>query len=353
MFNTFFKPMDPEKAHHLVYTALATAGRCPGLRDVVQGALAPYLGRGAGGPGSVHILGRTFPARFGLAGGFDKDAGCVAGLTMLGFGYIEIGTVTPLPQPGNDKPRMWREVDMDSVRNQMGFNNIGADAVAQKLRQLRSTRHGSAAVIGVNIGKNKLTDAAHAAQDYAICAQKLAPYADYLVVNVSSPNTPGLRDLQSIDSLRPILEAARQGADAGTDGTGTGGAAGRRVPLLVKIAPDLANEDVVAVAQLVEDMNLDGVVAVNTTINHQLGPGGFSGPPLKERGLEVVSLLRSTLSTHRVIIGCGGISTPDDARDYLDAGADLLQGYTGFIYQGPLWPSRINKALARDAAHVG
>ncbi|WP_278234683.1 quinone-dependent dihydroorotate dehydrogenase [Isoptericola sp. AK164] len=343
LFQTVFRRMDPERAHELAFRAIETAGRVPVLRDVVQGALAPYLGRGAGGPGSVEVLGRTVPAPFGLAGGFDKNARAVRGLTMLGFGFVEVGTVTPRPQPGNDAPRMWRELDLHGVRNRMGFNNDGAVEMAERLRRLRSTPAGRAAVVGVNIGKNKTTSAEHAADDYARCARLLAVEADYLVVNVSSPNTPGLRDLQTTAELRPILVAARTAADEATRAAGV-----RRTPLLVKIAPDLADEDVDAAADLVTELGLDGVVAVNTTIGHDRGPGGLSGPLLLPRGLEVVRRLRDRLGPDPVVIGVGGVTGADDVRAYLRAGADLVQGYTSFVYRGPFWPSAINRALTRS-----
>lgn len=213
LFQTVLRRMDPERAHDRAYRAIEVAGRIPVLRDVVQGALAPYLGRGTGGPGSVEVLGRVVPAPFGLAGGFDKNARAVRGLTMLGFGFVEVGTVTPRPQSGNEPPRMWRELDLRGVRNRMGFNNEGAMEMAERLRKLRATPAGRAAVVGVNIGKNRTTPAAEAADDYARCARMLATQADYLVVNVSSPNTPGLRDLQTTAELRPILTAVRAGAD--------------------------------------------------------------------------------------------------------------------------------------------
>ncbi|MFI6425165.1 quinone-dependent dihydroorotate dehydrogenase [Promicromonospora sp. NPDC050880] len=347
LFNGVFRGMDPERAHELAFSLIERAGKVPVLRDVVQGAVAPYLGQRAGGPGSVRLFGRVVPAPFGLAGGFDKNARAVRGLTMLGFGFVEIGTVTAHPQPGNEKPRMWRELDVRGVRNRMGFNNEGAAAAAQRLRELRSTAAGRAIVVGANIGKTKVTPPEEAPADYATSARLLAPWADYLVVNVSSPNTPGLRDLQATESLRPILQAVRAAAD---DATGAGSAGdGRRVPLLVKIAPDLAGEDIDAVADLVLELGLDGVVAVNTTISHERGPGGLSGPPLLGRGLEVVARLRERLGTGPVIIGVGGITRADDVRAYLRAGADLTQGYTSFVYEGPLWASEINRALTRSA----
>lgn len=345
LFNGVFRRMDPERAHELAFGLIERAGSVSVLRDVVQGGLAPYLGRGIGGPGSVRVFGRVVPAPFGLAGGFDKNARAVRGLTMLGFGFVEIGTVTAHPQAGNDKPRMWRELDLRGVRNRMGFNNEGAAAAAERLRALRSTKAGRAIVVGANIGKTKVTPAAEAAGDYATSARLLAPWADYLVVNVSSPNTPGLRDLQATESLRPILEAVRAAADEAT----RVGSGGRRVPLLVKIAPDLADDDVDAVAALALELRLDGVVAVNTTIGHDRGPGGLSGPVLRTRGLQVVSRLRKRLGEGPVIIGVGGITTADDVRAYLRAGADLTQGYTSFVYEGPFWASRINRALTRSA----
>jgi dihydroorotate dehydrogenase len=281
----------------------------------------------------------------GVAGGLDKDGRALRAWPLLGFGFIEVGTVTAHAQPGNEPPRLWRVLEQRALRNRMGFNNEGAVAVARRLQRLRSTPAGRALVVGVNIGKTKVTAPEDAADDYATSAGHLAPYADYLVVNVSSPNTPGLRDLQSVDALRPILQAARAAAD---ESAAT--ARRPRVPLLVKIAPDLADADVDAVADLVLELGLDGVVAVNTTIAHDLGEGGLSGPPLLDRGLVVVARLRHRLGADAVVVGVGGVTSPADARAYLAAGADLVQGYTGFIYEGPFWASRIGRALARDAA---
>jgi dihydroorotate dehydrogenase len=336
IFKHVFSKMDPEKAHHLVHTGITVVGRTPILAGVIEGAFAPYLTRGEG----VRVFGRRVPAPFGLAGGFDKDAKAVRGLNMLGFGFVEIGTITAQAQPGNEKPRMWREIEMQALRNRMGFNNEGADVAAAQLHRLRSTPKGRSIFVGVNIGKTKLTPAEEAAEDYAYSARLLAPYADKLVVNVYTTNTPGLRDQQNVDALRTILSAVREAADAATDAVNKA-----RVPLLVKIAPDLADDDVRAVAQLAKELGLAGVGAVNTTINHELGPGGLSGKPELERGLEVVRILRQNLDPEHVIIGSGGISTAQDARRYLDAGANLVQGYTGFIYNGPLWARKINRAL--------
>ncbi|WP_062520755.1 dihydroorotate dehydrogenase (quinone) [Demequina silvatica] len=287
--------------------------------------------------GAVEALGLRFPAPVGLAAGMDKDAEAVAGLAAAGFGFVEVGTVTPKGQPGNEKPRSWREKDVRGLRNRMGFNNSGADAMAERLEALRSTPAGRRIVLGVNLGKNKATPAEGAADDYAYSARLLARYADYLVVNVSSPNTPGLRDLQSVETLRPILAATRAAADDAV--------AERRVPLLVKIAPDLADADVDAVADLALELGLDGIVASNTTISHDRGPGGLSGPVLLPRLVEVMARLRGRVGPDMCLIGVGGISSEEDAREVLAAGATLLQVYTAFVYQGPWWVARLNRAL--------
>lgn len=339
LYDLVLRRLPPERAHELAFDLIRAVAAVPGLRQLV------HLFFPTPADGAVELWGRTFPSRLGVAAGFDKDARCVTGLGMLGFGFVEIGTITAEGQPGNEAPRMWRLLEQRALRNRMGFNNAGSAVAAERLRRLRATPVGRAAVVGVNIGKTKVTPAEDAPADYAISAGRLAPYADYLVVNVSSPNTPGLRDLQAVASLRPILEATRAAADEAT------ARAGRpRVPLLVKIAPDLSDDDVDAVADLALDLRLDGVVAVNTTIAHDLGPGGVSGPPLLARGLDVVARLRGRLGPDPVIIGVGGLTTPADAREYLAVGATLVQGYTAFIYEGPFWASRIARALAADAA---
>ena len=292
--------------------------------------------------GVTQAMGIRFPAPVGLAAGMDKDGEAVAGLAAAGFGFVEVGTVTPQAQPGNERPRSWREKDVRGLRNRMGFNNGGADAMAGRLAALRATREGRRIVLGVNLGKNKVTPAEGAADDYAYSARLLAPYADYLVVNVSSPNTPGLRDLQSVETLRPILAATRAAADEAV--------ADRRVPLLVKIAPDLADDDVDAVADLALELGLDGIVAANTTISHDRGPGGLSGPVLLPRALEIIARLRARVGEEMCLIGVGGIASEQDARGMLAAGATLLQVYTSFVYQGPGWVARLNRALTAPAA---
>ena len=336
-FNLAFSRLDPEKAHTL---ALAAIGR-------LGGAARPLTGRGTYAPRTV--MGIEFPNAFGLAAGFDKNALAVPGLLGLGFGHVEIGTVTAQPQPGNPRPRLFRLVEDAAVINRMGFNNDGAVAVAKRLQKLRATKRGRSAVIGVNIGKTKVVPAGEAVRDYVASARLLAPYATYLVVNVSSPNTPGLRTLQAVEELRPLLTAVREAANDVTE---------EHIPLLVKIAPDLCDDDVDAIADLTAELRLDGIIATNTTTSRPVslktdrneigaaGAGGLSGPILAERSLEVLRRLRSRLGDRAAIISVGGVSTPDDARERLAAGADLVQAYTGFIYGGPLWPARIARACA-------
>ena len=353
LFRTVFQGMDPERAHHLGFGAIRAAAAVPGAGAALRTALGPR------DPAlRVEALGLEFPGPFGLAAGFDKNALAVDGLAALGFGFVEVGTVTGRAQPGNAAPRMFRLLLDRCLINRMGFNNDGANVVAARLArrrarlERRARRGGGAPVIlGVNIGKTKLVPEAEAVADYVYSATQLAPYADYLAVNVSSPNTPGLRSLQAVEVLGPLLVAVREAADA---------AAGRRVPLLVKIAPDLADEDVDAVADLAVRIGLDGIIATNTTIGREglrtsaaeveaCGAGGLSGPVLLPRALAVMRALRARVGPEMTLVGVGGITTAEDARAFLDAGASLLQGYTGFIYEGPFWAARIHRGLARTA----
>ena len=307
----------------------------------------------------VRALGLEFPGPLGLAAGFDKDARATRGLGALGFGFVEVGTVTAQAQPGNPRPRMFRLSADRALVNRMGFNNAGAAAAADRLRGrtrpdgTRAQRaRGRGPVVGVNIGKTRVVPDEEAAADYAASARAVAGVADYVVVNVSSPNTPGLRDLQATDRLRPVLVAVREALDAS--------AGGRRVPLLVKIAPDLADADVDAVADLALELGLDGIIATNTTVSRDglaspppqvaaAGAGGLSGPPLRARALAVLIRLRIRAGDRLVLIAAGGIETPDHAWERLQAGATLVQAYTGFIYGGPLWPRRMHAGLARLA----
>jgi dihydroorotate dehydrogenase len=333
-FDAVFRSMDPEKAHERAFSAIRVGGSA--ARIAFSQTREPRT-----------VMGIEFPNAFGLAAGFDKNARAVPGLLALGFGHVEIGTVTARPQPGNPKPRLFRLIDDRAVVNRMGFNNDGAAQVASRLHRLRRTQVGRDAVIGVNIGKTKATAPEGAVADYVESARLLVPFASYLVVNVSSPNTPGLRDLQAVDELRPLLAAVKAVADQNQ---------GRRVPLLVKIAPDLADADVDAVADLALELGLDGISATNTTIARPsslvtdravveaAGAGGLSGPVLAERATEVLVRLRARVGDRLAIIAVGGVTTPDDVRSRLAAGADLVQGYTGFIYEGPGWPGRLAAA---------
>jgi len=293
----------------------------------------------------VRALGLSFPGPVGLAAGFDKDARGTRGLAALGFGFVEVGTVTARAQPGNPRPRMFRLTADRALVNRMGFNNAGAAAAAARLARARG-----GPVVGVNIGKTRAVPDADAAADYAASARAVAAVADYVVVNVSSPNTPGLRDLQAADRLLPVLTAVRSALDASSPT--------RRVPLLVKIAPDLADADVDAIADLALELGLDGIIATNTTVSRDglasppaevtaAGAGGLSGPPLRARALEVLTRLRERAGDRLVLIAAGGIETPDDAWERLRAGATLVQAYTGFVYGGPLWPRRMHAGLAR------
>lgn len=348
-FKVGFSWMDPERAHHLGFLGIKLC-RATGLSRVLRRFTA------ARPEDAVEAMGLTFPSRFGLAAGFDKGATGVAALADLGFGHVEIGTVTGQAQPGNPKPRLFRLLADRAVINRMGFNNDGAATVANRVQQARADLHKDwtgkhRPVVGVNIGKTKVVALEDAVADYRISTRALAAHADYMVVNVSSPNTPGLRELQAVESLRPILVAVREESTAVT---------GRHVPLLVKIAPDLAEEDIRAVGQLALDLGLDGIVATNTTITRDgmglktpaatmdgCGAGGLSGAPLRTRSLEVIRLLRSHVGPDLTIIGVGGVTTARDAREVLAAGANLVQGYTAFLYEGPFWAARVVKGLRR------
>ena len=344
LFDRVLTRVDPEQAHETAFRGIRAAR--PVLRGVDR-----FSRRHAG----VRAMGLDFPGVLGLAAGFDKNAVGVDALGALGFGFVEIGTVTGEPQPGNPRPRLARLPDDRAVVNRMGFNNDGAEAVAVRLAARADRQHAwgpghRGPVLGVNIGKTKVVPEDAAVADYEKSTGLLAPYADYLVVNVSSPNTPGLRDLQAVAKLEPLLRAVRRRADEVT---------ADRVPLLVKIAPDLGDEDVLAVADLALALGLDGIVATNTTISRaglvsraedveRAGAGGLSGEPLRRRALEVIRLLRGRVGDDLTLVGVGGIARVEDAMERLTAGADLLQAYTAFIYEGPLWPRRINAAIAKE-----
>lgn len=349
LFNTIFKPMDAERAHHIGMWGVQTL-RKTGISKIGERLFfAPHPSL------KTEAMGLTFPSPFGMAAGFDKGGYAISALGNLGFGHIEIGTLTGQAQPGNPKPRLFRLVDDKAVINRMGFNNGGAaeagPRVAAARADLQSEYKGKLRpLIGVNIGKTKLVDLEDAIEDYLVSTRVLAPQADYLVVNVSSPNTPGLRDLQAIETLEPLLEAVRAEADRVV--------IGRRIPLAVKIAPDLADQDIVEIARMAVRLGLDGIIATNTTIARdgmgltsdtakitEIGAGGLSGEPLRSRSLEVLRILKSEVEDQLSLISVGGVTTAKDVQERLDAGAQLVQGYTAFLYEGPLWAARINKEL--------
>ncbi|MCB1298771.1 MAG: quinone-dependent dihydroorotate dehydrogenase [Microthrixaceae bacterium] len=338
LFNLVLSRFDPETAHHMAMAVIRVLGVPP------FGAAARAFTRPAAGL-AVDALGLRFPSPFGIAAGFDKNVVGARGLGNLGFGHVEIGTVTAIPQEGNPRPRLFRLIPDRAVINRMGFNNEGADAAARRLRALRRKKHRP--VLGVNIGKSRVVEVADATADYLRSARLLAPLADYLVVNVSSPNTPGLRGLQELEQLGPLLAAVR----------GVSGA----TPLLVKIAPDLDDEQVAGVARLAVELGLDGLIATNTTIARDglrtdpaivaaAGAGGLSGAPLKARSLEVLRLVRAEVPAEFCVISVGGVETADDVAERLAAGATLVQGYSAFLYEGPLWGRKLNRGLAARGA---
>ncbi|MBV7295454.1 quinone-dependent dihydroorotate dehydrogenase [Corynebacterium sp. TAE3-ERU12] len=331
--------LDPETIHTWMNKALAGVSASTvaqrGLGRVLP-VTDPVL--------QQRVFGVDFPAPLGLAAGFDKSAGAADAWAPLGFGFAELGTVTAQPQPGNPKPRLFRLPADHAVLNRMGFNNPGAAAVASTLQRRRGD-----GVIGINIGKTKKVPLDGAVADYRASARTLSGVADYMVVNVSSPNTPGLRDLQAVESLRPILAAVQEESD---------------IPVLVKIAPDLNDSDVDAVADLAVELGLAGIVATNTTISRQglttaadqvaqMGAGGISGRPVAERAEEVLRRLYGRVGNQLVLIGVGGIETPRQAWARINAGATLLQGYTGLIYGGPDWIRDIHLGLAAQVRAHG
>ncbi|MGO1439519.1 MAG: quinone-dependent dihydroorotate dehydrogenase [Brevibacterium yomogidense] len=352
VFRAVFAPMDAERAHHLSFTALRGLDSLPGLRAAFGAVLS------AGTDDPVEVLGLPFRNRVGLAAGFDKEGGGVRALSRLGFGHIEIGTVTGQAQPGNERPRLFRLLAHDAILNRMGFNNAGSHAAAAAVEQQRDLVEELPAsrrpIIGVNIGKTKVVEAADAASDYAVSTRELAPLADYLVINVSSPNTPGLRDLQAADSLRPIITAVR---DTAAKVVAAPRSTLGHVPLLVKLAPDLADGDVRELVDLAIAERVDGLVLTNTTIDREVltgadrdfargEAGGISGRPLAARSMEVLRLVRAHLDrahpgSPMALVSAGGVGDARDVAARLGAGADLVQAYSGLIYGGPTWPGQV------------
>lgn len=351
MYGFFFRlvllRLSAEWVHRVAFLLLRLAAALPGMRRLWRRLCAPRAPEL-----QVRALGLDFPSPIGLAAGFDKDARGYEALGALGFGFVEVGTVTPEPQAGNPRPRMWRLPADRALLNRLGFNNQGMRAAARRLRP-RAERQ---VLVGVNIGKNKNTAAELAIDDYVKAASLLGASADYLVVNVSSPNTPGLRALQHVDTLRVLLSSVRAALEAAS--------AERRVPLLVKIDPDLPDADIDAIASLALELRLEGIIATNTTVTPQnlrsppelVGTpprGGVSGAPLKARSLAVLRRLRHHVGDRLALISVGGVETVEDVWQRLAAGATLVQLYTAFIYEGPGFPARLHRQLAERLRAAG
>lgn len=349
--------MDPERAHDLALTVLA---RASASRFALQ-----WLKKKHGVGGSdvrVHAFGLSFPNPVGLAAGMDKDGRALPGLAALGFGFLEVGTVTPKPQKGNPKPRLWRLPAHGALLNRMGFNNEGADTVAGHVAKARAVLP---LPLGVNIGKNAATPLADALHDYRRALHTLAPWADYIVVNISSPNTPGLRDLQHASALDDLLGALRREVDALPAGSPTRAeqtpsALAQPLPLLVKVAPDLGPNDLDHIAETCTKHRIDGIVATNTTVARPGIPrlyaaqaGGLSGAPLQDMSNKVVAGLYRRLGGRLPIVGVGGIMDPNDAYAKIKAGATLIQVLTGFVYGGPNFPKQLITGLQQRLAQDG
>jgi dihydroorotate dehydrogenase len=325
----FLFSLDPEAAHNLAIAALHAASHV----DLALHA----LNRFAPPPSPKTLFGLTFPNPIGVAAGFDKNGAALPAWAALGFGFIEIGTVTPHAQPGNPKPRISRLPEELALINRLGFNNDGADAMASRLATLRSSGRWPAVPVGINLGKSRDTPPDSAAQDYLYCFQKLQAFADYISLNISSPNTPGLRSLQDRPLLSPLLRAVQQ---ANTSA---------RKPILIKIAPDLSESQLADVIAVCEENQIAGIIATNTTLDHSSIPsgldenGGLSGAPLREKSTTLVRAIRSRSTIP--VIGCGGITDAASAREKFTAGAQLVQVYTGYVFRGPGLLREITKAL--------
>jgi dihydroorotate dehydrogenase len=313
--------LSPETSHELAIDLIGAGGRLGLNRLVCQTPRLP-----------VTVMGLEFPNPVGLAAGLDKNGDAIDGFAQLGFGFIEIGTVTPRPQPGNPKPRLFRLPQAEAIINRMGFNNLGVDHLLARVRAAKYR-----GVLGINIGKNFDTPVERAVDDYLLCLDKVYPHASYVTVNVSSPNTPGLRSLQFGDSLKQLLEALRVRQEELT------GRHGRRVPLAIKIAPDMSDEETVLVARALLDTGMDAVIATNTTLGregveglaHADEAGGLSGAPVRDKSTHTVRVLAGELSGRLPIIAVGGITEGVHAAEKIAAGASLVQIYSGFIYKGP------------------
>jgi len=343
MYKLLFRPIlflfPPEATHHLVVFLLKISFWIPGKSWLLRLFYCVHDKRL-----KRNLFGLTFENPVGLAAGFDKDAKFFDEMANLGFGFIEVGTVTPKPQPGNAQPRLFRLSADEALINRMGFNNDGVEAMVERLKRRKNFK----VIIGGNIGKNKNTPNENALADYEYCFEKLYSYVDYFVVNVSSPNTPGLRQLQEKEPLKKLLSRLKQ----------LNIQKGNPKPILLKIAPDLTNEQLDDIIEIVRETQIDGIVATNTTISRNglqtsdvrlqaIGAGGLSGKPLAKRSTEVIKYLSEKSGKSFPIIASGGIHSAEDAVEKINAGASLVQLYTGFIYEGPNLVSKINKEILR------
>jgi dihydroorotate dehydrogenase len=332
LFRPVLFSLEGERAHAVTFSLLEIAH-----------SLGLLGNRAANQDDAVTLMGLRFPNRLGLAAGLDKNARHVDALGALGFGSIEAGTVTAQPQVGNAKPRLFRLPEVQALINRMGFPNEGAAVIAQRLSQRKFT-----GVCGINIGKNAVTPLEQAAENYVQCFRVVALHADYVAVNVSSPNTANLRQLQQVDQLRPILDALLEERLQLTRSSG------KTLPMVVKVSPDLATEDLIAIARLVRELRIDGVIATNTTITRDVvkgvrnseQQGGLSGAPIQVLALRSIPILREHLGSDVPLIAVGGIDSGEDAVAALQAGADLIQIYTGLIYRGPALVAEILDAVA-------
>jgi dihydroorotate dehydrogenase len=345
IFRSFLFSLSAETAHRFTLASFRLFALVPGALSLLRALFAvrdPRL--------TVHALGRDLSSPVGLAAGLDKDAEVFEGFGALGFGFVEIGTVTSLAQPGNPRPRLFRLPRDRALINRMGFNNHGAKTAAARLSGRRRT------VVGANIGRSKVTPNEGAVADYVTSTEMLAPHADYMVINVSSPNTPSLRELQAVEQLRPLITGVQDAIRRVVPGRG--------LPLLLKVAPDLHDADIDAIADLALELGLTGIIATNTTIGRTglatpaeevaaIGNGGLSGAPLRARSLEVLRRLRARVGARLLLVAAGGIETADDAWQRICAGASLVQVYSAFIYEGPSLPSRIARGLAEHVTRAG
>ena len=333
----FLFGMDPEAAHDLTLNAIART----------QGTPLECLYRQTRVNDPITLAGLQFPNRVGLAAGLDKNARCIDGLGAMGFGFVEVGTVTPKPQPGNPQPRMFRIPQARALVNRLGFNNQGLEAFIANVRESKCRAQGKPMLLGLNIGKNALTPIEEATSDYLIALEGVYPHADYVTVNISSPNTKNLRALQSDDALDGLLGAIAVRREQ------LAAQQGRRVPLFVKIAPDLDADQVAVIAATLQRHGMDGVIATNTTISraavqgmaHADEAGGLSGAPVREASNHVIRQLRTALGPKFPIIGVGGIMSAADAVEKIHAGADVVQIYSGLIYEGPALVQRAARAI--------